>query len=110
MIPLRGGYKVELVQVARLMDKSSWLFRCPLNGCDHRATKLYLSPGGRYFGCRECYGLTYRKRQEHDKGMDVYRRLPFDELAAANALVDDPTPNVRNLGRALRMLSLRGWM
>jgi len=74
------GYRVDLVQVPRLVDKHSWVFRCPLQGCDRRAVKLYLPPGGRYFGCRHCYDLTYRKRQQHDKGLDPYLRLSFDEL------------------------------
>ena len=26
--------------------------------------QLYLPPGGRYFGCRECHGLAYRSSQE----------------------------------------------
>lgn len=45
-----------------------WWFTCPLvaNGvpCARRAGKLYLPPGKRYFGCRKCYGLTYRSCQE----------------------------------------------
>ena len=45
-----------------------WWLRCPLavNGtpCQLRAGKLYLPPGGSYFGCRECHGLAYRSSQE----------------------------------------------
>jgi hypothetical protein len=45
-----------------------WWFTCPLavNGraCGRRAAKLYLPPGGRYFGCRVCYDLTYESCQE----------------------------------------------
>jgi len=48
-----------------------WWFTCPLsvNGtpCTRRVGKLYLPPGGRFFGCRTCYRLTYRSAQEHDK-------------------------------------------
>jgi hypothetical protein len=40
-----------------------WWFTCPLLGksgpCNRRVAKLYLPPGGRYFGCRHCYNLTY---------------------------------------------------
>ena len=104
--------RVDLVQVVRLVDKSSWVFRCPLNGCARRTVKLYLPPGGRYFGCRECYGLTYRARQEHDKAMDAYRRLPFDELAAVTDQLatagGSGTQRVRNATLALKMLGALG--
>ena len=40
-----------------------WM-ECPLlnrsgTSCDNHCSKLYLPPGGKYFGCRECSGLTY---------------------------------------------------
>ena len=45
-----------------------WWFTCPLIvggvACNRRVGKLYLPPGARYFGCRKCYGLTYRSCQE----------------------------------------------
>ncbi|MSR59849.1 MAG: hypothetical protein EXS05_19795 [Planctomycetaceae bacterium] len=45
-----------------------WWFTCPLIvggvACNRRVGKLYLAPGARYFGCRKCYGLTYRSCQE----------------------------------------------
>jgi hypothetical protein len=45
-----------------------WWFVCPLmNGdmaCRRRVRALYLPPGGQYFGCRICNGLTYRSAQE----------------------------------------------
>jgi hypothetical protein len=57
-----------------------WWGRCPLvvDGiqCFRRVAKLYLPPGGRYFGCRRCYGLTYASAQEHDKRVDALRRNP----------------------------------
>lgn len=63
-----------------------WWFTCPLvvNGrpCGRRAGKLYLPPGGLYFGCRVCHRLTYRSAQEHDKRADFYRRNPEAMLAA----------------------------
>jgi hypothetical protein len=54
------------------------------------------SPGGRYFGCRICYRLTYRSVQEHDKRVDALRRNP----AALNAILADPAAHLRS-GRAL---------
>ena len=57
-----------------------WWFSCPLvidgNKCERRVGKLYLPPGGKYFGCRHCYHLTYRSAQEHDKRVDDLRRNP----------------------------------
>src|SRR5262245_45903853 len=47
-----------------------WWFICPLvtddRSCRARVKKLYLPPGGRYFGCRTCYGLTYTSCQTHN--------------------------------------------
>ena len=46
-----------------------WWFVCPLvvNGraCGRRCRIVYLAPGAVYFGCRECYQLTYESRQRH---------------------------------------------
>ena len=43
-------------------------FTCPLvrpsGPCNRRAAKLYLPPGGRYFGCRRCYHLSYESCNE----------------------------------------------
>ena len=48
-----------------------WWFHCPLGGeswaCGRRVGKLYLPPGGRYFGCRTCHRLTYQSCQESRK-------------------------------------------
>ena len=40
-----------------------------------RAGKLYLPPGGTYFGSRAAYGLTYTSCQESRKFDGLYRRL-----------------------------------
>lgn len=57
-----------------------WWFVCPLivNGqaCRRRVGKLYLPPGHQDFGCRHCYGLSYRSRQEYDKRVAFYRHHP----------------------------------
>lgn len=48
-----------------------WWFLCPLSvsgrACRRRVAKLYLPLGGRYFGCRHCYDLTYDSCQESHK-------------------------------------------
>jgi len=56
-----------------------WWFVCPLvvsgQACGRRVGKLYLPPGGRYFGCRHCYDLTYTSCQESHKFDGLYRML-----------------------------------
>jgi hypothetical protein len=56
-----------------------WWFTCPLavnhRPCGQRVGKLYLPPGGRYFGCRHCHGLTYTSCQEGHSGDAFFRRL-----------------------------------
>jgi hypothetical protein len=73
-----------------------WWFTCPLlvGGwpCDRRVGKLYLPPGGRYFGCRHCYQLTYTSCQESHKGDALFRLMarpgenPADLRRAFNRL------------------------
>ena len=84
-----------------------WWGICPLVGngqaCNRRVGKLYLPPGGRYFGCRICYRLSYRSAQEHDKRVDALRR----NLAAVNAILADPVAHLRS-GRALLAIKALG--
>ena len=62
-------------------DRRWWLL-CPLGRKDgdpsRRVANLYLPPGGRYFGNREAYGLTYTSCQESGKFSGLYRRLAAD--------------------------------
>ncbi len=48
-----------------------WLFVCALSVsgsvCRRRVRKLYLPPGARYFGCRNCYQLVYLSSQTSGK-------------------------------------------
>jgi hypothetical protein len=60
---------------------------------------LYLPPGGRYFGCRVCYRLTYRSAQEHDKWVDALRRNPEALLVA----LEDP----KALGTGQLLLAIK---
>jgi hypothetical protein len=84
-----------------------WWGICPLvvnsQACNRRVSKLYLPPGGRYFGCRHCYRLTYRSVQEHDKRVDALRRNP----AALRAILADPAAHLRS-GRALLAIKALG--
>ncbi len=80
---------IELTWTPCRFGGRRWWFRCPLirNGqlCGRRVAKLYLPPGGRYFGCRHCYDLTYTSAQEAHK---------YDRLFAhvAGELGTDWTP------------------
>jgi len=60
-------------------------FICPLvvddKPCMRRVGKLYLPPGGKYFGCRHCYNLTYKSCKEHDKRVDALVKNPDLMLA-----------------------------
>lgn len=56
-----------------------WWFICPLVvdgcACQRRVGVLYLG-GGRYFGCRHCFNLTYQSSKEHDKRLDGLQKNP----------------------------------
>jgi hypothetical protein len=61
-----------------------WWFTCPLR-CGRRVRKLFLPPGAKYFGCRNCYRLTYYSRNQdtHQRAWApvrrIYKRLGSDE-------------------------------
>ena len=73
-------YKVRLVTTPCNFGGMRYWFICPLvvddKPCRRRVGKLYLPPGGTYFGCRHCYNLTYRKCKEHDKTLDAILKNP----------------------------------
>ena len=56
-----------------------WWLTCPLTvdgvACRRRIGKLYLPPGARYFGCRECHRLTYRSCQEAHQAERLFGRV-----------------------------------
>ena len=59
-----------------------WWFVCPLvkNGiyCGNRVTKLFLPPAAEFFGCRQCYDLTYESCQRSHKYDRVLEHIPED--------------------------------
>ena len=75
------NYFIELATAPCRFGGLRYWFICPLvkNGqaCCRRAMKLYLSPGGLYFGCRRCYDLTYESCQEHDARVDRLCKNPL---------------------------------
>ena len=74
-------YNVEIVTTPCNFGGERRWFVCPLvkDGihCGRRVGKLYLPPGGKYFGCRRCYNLTYRSCQEHDKRVSALIKNPY---------------------------------
>jgi hypothetical protein len=65
-------YKITLTTTPCNFGRVRYWFICPLstNGvyCGRRVGTLYLAPGGKYFGCRRCYNLSYESRNESRLG------------------------------------------
>jgi hypothetical protein len=72
-------YRIRLVTTRPRFGGLRWWFICPLlvydRPCGRRVGKLYLPPGGRYYGCRHCYRLTYTSCQESHKYHGLFRRI-----------------------------------
>ncbi len=83
-------------------------FKCPVvrkgTSCHRRVGRLYLPPGATLFGCRTCYGLTYRSSQTHDARVDTLRRDPFALLGALHsARLSDKLLAIKACARNLRL-------
>ena len=87
--PAEYDYKILLTQTWPNYGGRRWWFVCPLVGCGQRCGKLYLSPGGRYYGCRQCYRLTYESAQEHDPRVSRLANDPLALYAAMSGAIDD---------------------
>jgi hypothetical protein len=110
----RNGYKENLNYSIELQatkpNYGGWRywFTCPLtvNGrpCRRRVGKLYLPPGGKYFGCRHCYNLTYESSQQSDKRISFYLNNPAALKAAmeGNPLSTDAFLAIRAYLRLMR--------
>ncbi|OGV95737.1 hypothetical protein A2W24_01135 [Microgenomates group bacterium RBG_16_45_19] len=85
-------YTAQLVTTPCNYGGVRYWFICPLvvsgQACNRRVSKLYLPPGGKYFGCRTCHNLTYRSCKEHDKKVDSLIRNP----ARLAALLQEKDP------------------
>jgi hypothetical protein len=87
-------YRVRLVTTQPTYGGRRWWFVCPLarrdGGPPRRVAKLYLPPGGRYFGSRAGHGLTYASCQESGRFRGLFRHLAAelgtDEQAVRAAL------------------------
>lgn len=71
-------YKARIVSTACNYGGKRWWFICPLvvNGipCNRRVGVLYLA-GGKYFGCRHCYNLTYTSCKESHRFDSFFRKM-----------------------------------
>ena len=76
------AYPVKVVSTVPTYGGRRWWFICPLTvdgvPCKRRASKLYLPPGGRLFGCRHCHRLSYESAQEAHKFDGVFKTLAAD--------------------------------
>ena len=65
-------YKVNLTTTPCNFGGVRYWFICPLSinsvYCGRRVATLYLTPGAKYFGCRNCYDLSYESRNETRSG------------------------------------------
>ena len=106
-------YKILLQTTRPNFGGVRWWFTCPLvvndRHCGRRARKLYLPPGGRYFGCRHCYDLTYKSCQESDKRVSALRRaFDRDPFAILNAAIEDEVDLIMAL-KATSGMAGRWW-
>src|SRR5687767_14665848 len=67
--PVDYDYKILLASTTPNYGGQRWWFVCPLTkggrDCFRRVGKLYLPPGGRHYGCRQCYDLSYESAHSH---------------------------------------------
>lgn len=71
-------YKARIVSTPCNYGGRRWWFICPLvvdgRTCSRRVGALYLG-GGKYFGCRHCYNLTYESSKENHQFDRLFRKL-----------------------------------
>lgn len=88
-------YVIRLAWTQPSFGGRRWWFLCPLDRSDDRSprrvTKLHLPPGGRYFGSRTAYSLTYQSCRDSNAHAGLYSLL-------AKQMNTDPA----NIRRALK--------
>lgn len=76
------NYTLELTTTRLPWGGVRWWFRCPLihgtRYCGRRVAKLHRPPRCPYYGCRCCYGLTYRSCQQSRKPSSLWARMAPD--------------------------------
>ena len=80
-----------------------WWFTCPLVAatglCRRRCEKLYIPPGGRFYGCRVCYDLSYASRRE-DRAYRMLRKankIRFGKLGGGDEPTDFAPPKPKGM-------------
>lgn len=103
-------YYVEIVTTPCNFGGERRWFVCPLgkNGmpCGRRIGKLYLPRGGKYFGCRICYDLTYKSCQEHDNRVSKLIKNPH--LLLGKLQSKDPKNSLLALRAYFKLIDLGG--
>ena len=102
-------YIVPLVTTRPHYGGLRWWFRCPNTKCGRRVGKLYMPPGEHLFLCRHCHDLAYQSSQEHDKGLDAYRRLDYDALLELMRGQGGGVADMRAATEILDRASRGGW-
>ena len=81
------NYVIPVVSTPCNFGGKRWWFRCPLvinnQFCQRRCRIVYMPPGAEYFGCRECYELSYESRQRHRERFYEGVEKPYMVVEAA---------------------------
>lgn len=88
----RLEYEVWLTSTSQHLGGVRWWFQCPLGSCWRRCAKLYLPPGGKYFGCRLCYGLAYESQWESRSERMLRRAAKLHERLGGDGRFPEFTP------------------
>ena len=75
-------YPVKIQHTQPNYGGKRYWFTCPLQVggelCQKRVGKLYLPPGGIYFGCRHCYDLVYLSSRESHRWDNMWWMMGVD--------------------------------
>ena len=81
------NYIIPVVSTSCNYGGKRWWYICPLivNGrsCLRRCRIVYMPSGSEYFGCRECYQLTYESRQRHRENFYEGFEKPYNAAESA---------------------------
>lgn len=103
-------YKLGLQTTPCTFGGVRWWFTCPLvvggRCCGRRVGKVYLPAGQKYFGCRHCYGLSYRSSQESDKRVSALLNNPAALLAIGEGIGDAAPRDLFLFMKALQRLDV----